>query len=61
MALSIRVLYVVMDWLPHSSVAVTVTTALQVPAVLAANVMVPRQSSVAVVAESAAASAAAVD
>jgi hypothetical protein len=50
-----------MDWLPHSSVAVTVTTALQVPAVLASKVMVPRQSSVAEVAKSAAASAAAVD
>ena len=57
--MSIFVLYVVDDWLPHISVAVTVTTALQVPTVLAANVIVPGQLSVAVVAAKAAASAAA--
>ena len=54
-----RVLYVTCDEFPHSSVAVMVITAVQVPEVDAANTMAPdaEQLSVAVVAASAAASA----
>ncbi len=58
-ALSIRVEYVVDDTLPQTSVAVTVITALHVPTVLTPKVIVPGQSSDAVVAPRAAASAAA--
>ena len=56
---SMRVLYIVEALLPQASVAVTVTTAEQVPIVEAVLTMVEGQSSLAVVAAMAAASAAA--